>query len=140
VSDSTLSGNSAHGGYGGGIYNRGTLTVTGSTLSGNSTDTFHSNGIDGGGIYNGGTLTVTGSTLSGNSTRYRGGGIETSGARPVTLTNVTLTANRVYYITFGGGGVYVSSGSPVLLHNTLIAGNFNGATGAAPDDVHGALN
>src|SRR5262245_58771123 len=62
VTDSTLSGNSVRvGGQGGGIFNEGTLTVTGSTLSGNSASV-------GGGISNlGGTLTVTSSTLSGNS-------------------------------------------------------------------------
>ena len=48
---------------GGGILNAGTLTVTNSTVSGNSVG---SNG-NGGGIYNNGTLTVSNSTLSGNS-------------------------------------------------------------------------
>src|SRR5262249_5219685 len=83
------------------------------------------------GISNTGTLTVSNSTLSGNT----GGGIITFGTRPVTLTNVTLTANRAST----GGGLYVTSGSPVL-HNTLIAGNFKGATGTTRDDVFGALN
>jgi hypothetical protein len=32
----------------------------------------------------------------------------------------------------------VDSGAPVL-HNTLIAGNYRGAAGTTPDDVHGAL-
>src|SRR5262249_33494311 len=54
---------------GGGIANFGTLTVTNSTLSGNSTF----NGA-GGAIFNLGTLTVTNSTLSGNSA-HEGGGI-----------------------------------------------------------------
>ncbi len=69
ITDSTLSGNSAY--VGGGIFNDGefgsaTLTITSSTLSGNLT-------FAGGGIYNDGessgsaTLTITDSTLSGNS-------------------------------------------------------------------------
>ena len=62
------------GGEGGGILNGGTLTVSNSTLSGNSA------GLDGGGIHNGGTLTVSGSTLSGNSASY-GGGISQRRAR-----------------------------------------------------------
>jgi hypothetical protein len=130
VSNSTLSGNS--GGDGGGIYNGGTLTVSNSTLSGNSAS-------DGGGISNSGTLTVSNSTLSGNSGSFEGGGIATSGTHSVTLTNVTLTANRASSIFSGprGGGLYASSGSPVL-HNTLIAGNFK--SGTTRDDVYGALN
>jgi hypothetical protein len=135
VSTSTLSGNSATG-EGGGVVNFGTVTVSNSTLSGNSAI-----GDAGGGIVNFGTVTVSNSTLSGNSAGGNGGGIYTSGSGPVTLKNVTLTANRAN--TGGGsgrgGGVYVASGSP-MLHNTLIAGNFNGATGTTRDDVRGRLD
>jgi hypothetical protein len=128
VSNSTVSGN------GGGIFNYlGTVTVSNSTLSGNS----------GGGIYNaGGALTVSNSTLSGNTvtgSEGYGGGIFTFSSNPITLTNVTLTANRA---TNGGGGLYVhplSNAVPVL-HNTLIAGNFRGATDTILDDVYGSLN
>jgi hypothetical protein len=82
---------------------------------------------------------VSNSTLSGNSAYYSGGGIYNLG-RLVTLTNVTLTANRANTGGSGvGGGLFVASGSPVL-HNTLIAGNFRGATGTTRDDVYGALN
>jgi hypothetical protein len=131
VSNSTLSRNSADN-YGGGIYNNGPLTVSDSTLSGNS-------GGDGGGIYNYGTLTVSDSTLSGNSAGQNGGGIYTTGGtHPVTLTNVTLTANRCGVSSLGGG-LYVPTGAPVL-HNTLIAGNFRGATGTTADDVYGRLD
>src|SRR5262249_59448199 len=80
--------------------------------------------------------------LSGNPAYGYGGGIYTyQGTRPVTLTNVTLTANRANAGgSFGnGGGLWVGSSSPVL-HNTLIAGNFRGATGTTRDDVSGALN
>jgi hypothetical protein len=159
VSNSTLSGNSATY-WGGGIYNTGgTLTVNNSTISGNSTlaggGIYNSGGTctvnnstisgnstySGGGIYNWfGTLTVNNSTLSGNSATYwggvdTGGGIYTYRTISVTLTNVTLTANRAN----SGGGLYVELGSPIL-HNTLIAGNFRGATGTTRDDVFGALN
>jgi hypothetical protein len=137
VSHSTLSGNSATGTYvgGGGINNYGTLTVSNSTLSGNSASYY------GGGIFNNffGTLTVSNSTLSGNSAPYGyGGGIDTYSSYRVTLTNVTLTANRAGI----GGGLDVLPGSFVfpVLHNTLIAGNFLGATGATPDDVYGSLD
>ena len=161
VSNSTLSGNTASF-YGGGILNRGTLTVSNSTLSGNSTSsgggifnggygtltvsnsTLSGNSSsDGGGIFNLGTLTVSNSTLSGNSASSpysAGGGISTYdpyGTGTVTFTNVTLTDNRATNV--GVGGLYVSAGHPIL-HNTLIAGNFQGATGTTPDDVTGNLD
>jgi len=47
-------------GYGGGISNYGTLTITDSTIAGNGC------GLSGGGIYNFGTLTITNSTVSNN--------------------------------------------------------------------------
>ena len=137
VSNSTLSGNSAP--AGGGIYNSqfGTVTVSNSTLSGNSAGIY-----SGGGIANSGTVTVSDSTLSGNSAGTGGGIYNGFGTHLLTLTNVTLTANRANTVGgafYHGGGLYISDGSPVL-HNTLIAGNFRGDTGTAPDDVYGALD
>ena len=64
-------GNSAPG-PGGGVLNRGSLTVSGSTLSGN-------NAGSGGGIHNLGMLTVSSSTLFDNSAGQSGGGIEHAG-------------------------------------------------------------
>jgi hypothetical protein len=140
VDNCTLSGNSA-GLFGGGIANRyGTLTVTGSTLSGNSS------GGSGGGIDNlYGTMMVTGSTLSGNRAAENGGGIYSAifaGASRVILTNVTLTANRANTGggSYHGGGLCVNGSLVPILHNTLIAGNFNGATGTTRDDVYGPLD
>jgi hypothetical protein len=132
VSNSTLSGNTAF--HGGGIYNSRTLTVSNSTLSGNTA-------FDGGGIYNSGTLAVSNSTLSGNTATADGGGIWTTYGITVTLTNLTLTANRANTsgLSYHGGGVFSGSSVPVL-HNTLIAGNFHGASGTTRDDVYGALN
>jgi hypothetical protein len=74
---------------GGGIYSRGRLTLTDSTVSENSTDGH------GGGISNShGALTLTNSTVSGNSASGDGdvvGGIYSSGA--LTLTNSTVSGN-----------------------------------------------
>src|SRR5213079_865579 len=72
ITNSTLSGNS--GNYGGAIYNGGALTITNCTLSGNTA----LYGYGGGGVYsdNGTTMTITNSTLSGNTANYGyGGGI-----------------------------------------------------------------
>ena len=111
VDDSVLSGNSAP--VGGGIFNQGTLTVTGCTLSGNSaTDPTRG----GGAIANDAnrTATVTGSTLTGNSAVNHGGGIDTEGT--LTLSNSTLSGNSASY----GGGIEVSSSGGVSGTLTVI--------------------
>jgi hypothetical protein len=135
VRATTLQGNFAT--DGGGIYNGGTLTLTDSTLTGNSA-------LYAGGIENYGTLTVSNSTLSGNVAASFGGSLWTSTSAAMTLTNVTVTANRANGAGLGGqgGGLFMDPGATAVpvLHNTLIAGNFNGASGSSADDVFGALD
>jgi CSLREA domain-containing protein len=109
VTNSTLSGNSA--GEGGGISNLGTLTVTNSTLSGNS-----ANGYAGGGIFNFGTLTMANSTLSGNAAGI-GGGVLNFG--PLTVSNSTLSGNSGAMF---GGGVANYLG-PLTVSNSTLSGN-----------------
>src|SRR5262249_39324637 len=73
--------------FGGGIQNNGTLTVTGSTFTGNRANF-------GGGIQNNGTLTVTGSTLSGNAAAGGGGvGNEISGSVTDSAANLSCNAD-----------------------------------------------
>jgi hypothetical protein len=129
VTNSTISGNS---GDIGGIANFGTLTVTNSTISGNS-------GFGSGGIQSGNTLTVTNSTISGNFGNGSGGGLFVVGGT-ASLTNVTVTANRSDNDSIGAeqGGGLRQNGGTVTLNNTLIAGNFRG-TGNTRDDVNGPL-
>ena len=92
---------------GGGILNGGTLTVTNSTFSGNSSD-------EGSGIANSGTLTVANSTFSGNISRGTGGGIANVGT--LTVTNSTFSGNTAQA---AGGGIF-NKGSLVYT-NTLLA-------------------
>jgi hypothetical protein len=94
ITNCTVSGNTAGGGeisgFGGGIFNSGTLTIVNSTVSGNATV-----GISGGGggIVNSGTLTIVNSTVSGN-TATQGAGINNGGdAATVTITNSTFSGN-----------------------------------------------
>src|SRR2546430_2576676 len=95
------------------VLSRPTLTLTNTTVSGNTA------GTEGRGIYNsgGGTLTITASTVSGNSANSagsNGGGIFNAGA--ATLTNVTVSGNSA---NSGGGGVFNSGGTATLLNRTL---------------------
>ena len=107
ITNSTLSAN--HGvaasgtSGGGGIFNAGTVTITNSSLSGNS------GGRTGGGILNGGTLTVTSCTISGNTVGILGGGIENEGTvnarNTIIATNTTLSGSGPDF-----GGTLTSQG------------------------------
>ncbi|MFI5458751.1 MAG: choice-of-anchor Q domain-containing protein [Isosphaerales bacterium] len=135
-------------GFGGGIYNSGTLTVTGSTIDYNSapgggagifndgsgaltvtgsTIAYNNSGYLGGGIGNAGALTVTGSTIASNSGAggYGGGGIGNYPGGAVTVTDSTIAYNAA--INSSGGGIFNDGidGSPVTLTvtNSTIAYN-----------------
>ena len=117
VTGSTLSGNTTNvtaGGHGGGIYNEGgTVTVTDSTLSGNSTS---SDGFGGGIIQYGGTLSVAGSTLSGNSAES-GGAIDNDSGT-ATVTGSTLSGNTS--TEFGGG---IENQDTLTVTDSTLSGN-----------------
>ena len=109
---------------GGGIRNRGSLTVNGCTLSGNFA-------YEGGGIFNdpGATLTVSGCTLSGNFA-YEGGGIFNRGQ--ATVANCTLSGNsgRSGDMATGyGGGVYNDSVGALTISGCTLSGNYAGLSG-----------
>jgi hypothetical protein len=114
VTGCTLSGNTAFGG--GGIANAvgGTLTVSNSTLRANSAS------FEGGGIHNYGTLTVSNSTLSANSARTAGGGIFNNGGT-LTVSNSTLSANSAITAGGGSGGGIANAGTLTVSNSTLSA-------------------
>jgi CSLREA domain-containing protein len=109
---------------GGGIHNAGILTLTNSTVTGNSAAI-----DDGDGISNVGILTLTNSTVSLNSAARDGGGIFNTGR--LTLTNSTVSLNSA---TRDGGGIF--NGGRVDLFNATVTDNaaninFGGGTGVA---------
>jgi hypothetical protein len=113
VSGSTITGNSAN--DGGGITNWGTLTVINTTISGNTSIT-----QAGGGIQNSsGSLTVTNSTISGNTAATQAGGIQNNGI--LVVTNSTISGNTA--LTQSGGGIYNFTTGTLTLSGTTIAGN-----------------
>jgi len=119
----TLTGGNAGNGVGGAISNLigGTVTVTNSTLSGNSSNS-------GGGIFNqsGGTVTVTNSTLSGNSATYDGGGIYNAG--PLNAANTLIVNSTSGDVT--GNGINGTN-----THNRT--GSFTFANGETTPQDHG---
>jgi len=90
---------------GGAIYNNGgTVTITGSTITGCTASD------NGGAIYNdGGTVTITGSTFSGCSATGNGGTIHASGSGTVTIDMSGFTGNPSDYSANNGGAIYADS-------------------------------
>lgn len=110
---------------GGGIGNYGTLTVTGSTITENSTPDYGGDfGLSfGGGIYTDtdSTLTVEDSTVSGNSSDYVGGGIVSDGIANTGGT-ITVTGSTISGNTAGDAGG-ISSNGPLTITGSTISGN-----------------
>ena len=121
LTNSTVSGNTGWD-YGGGIYisDEGTLNVANSTVSGNTVRGLEQYYGNGGGLFTStnGTVNVTNSTVSGNIATDIGGGIYAQGGSLVQVTNSTVFGN-----TGNGGGIYTRA--PVKLGNTIVAGNRN---------------
>jgi hypothetical protein len=82
--------------YGGGVLNRGTLTLSGCTVTGNRADPDSTFG-GGGGVANFGTMTMSGCTVTGNSAYY-GGGVYNTGT--LTVLGSTVTQNTAIVIKY----------------------------------------
>jgi hypothetical protein len=111
-----------NGSNGGAILNSGTLTITTSTFTGNSTP-----GSYGGAIENSGTLAISNSTFSGNScgnTGGAGGALYDTGT--LTVSNSTFVGNS----SANGGGVAVFGGTATIA-NSIFAHNTSASNGAA---------
>ncbi len=123
LTNSTISGNSAS--VGGGLYNAGTATLTNVALSDNSSNS-------GGGIENTGMAILTNCTIAGNlaGSHGSGGGIDDNGT--ATLTNCTISDNEAPAGI--GGGISIDYFSTATLTNCTISGN------SAPDGGGGIFN
>jgi hypothetical protein len=86
-------------GYGGGIYNAGTLTVSDCAVAKNGGYSGSVTTQIGGGIYNEGTLTISGGSVSGNHADAFGGGIDNEGT--LTVSGAVISANTAA----DGGGI-----------------------------------
>lgn len=105
---------------GGGILNRGSLSLLNSTVA-NNTASNASFGY-GGGIQNDPTATallIHNSTIANNVAR-QGGGINNSSGGSIAIHNSTISANRA---TSWGGGFYREGSSAPLVVNSIIRGN-----------------
>jgi hypothetical protein len=117
---------------GGGIYNNGgLLSVTASTISGNSAVLPNGCCPRGGGILNAGTLNLLNSTIANNTAGENGGGIfNQTGVFEGGIMHVSASTIANNTAVGGGGGVFNSNGT-FTLYSSIIAKN----TGVTPD-VH----
>jgi hypothetical protein len=130
LTGSTLTDNIA-GASGGGIYNSGTATFTSSRIAGNSTGLLG----QGGGVYNNnGTMTFTSTPIENNSAVLEGGGIFTVGG-VVTISTSPVTANHAVLIP---GGIYRSGGTMTITASPVTANTPTNCAGS-PSPVPGCV-
>jgi len=137
ITGSTFSSNtsSSHGGC---IFNSGTLSITNSTFSNNSTGGFLDSG---GGIYNdgAGTLRVTNSTFSGNSAGDASGAGGLHNTRMLHLRNTILANSGTGYDCLNTGTVAIDVSN--LIENNAPVGTECGSPAFASDsDLAGLAN
>jgi hypothetical protein len=116
---------------GGAIDNVGSLTITGTTISGNQTSD------SGGAIDNEATLSLINDTLS-NNQAGSGGALYNSGS--ASLVNVTISNNVA---SAEGGGIvndrYTSKTATVTMANSIVAGNVLDYFDAREPDIGGII-
>jgi hypothetical protein len=124
ATDSVISGNGASRGGGAFMSYYGKLSLTRSSVSGNSASGAPPQ--SGGGIYGHRCtqLDVEDSTISGNSGDNRGGGILAE-ACPLMVVNSTLTGNTASY----GGAIYANDGAAGIVNSTISGNSAIGAAG-----------
>ncbi len=107
-----------------------TLTITDTTISGNSTgDPLTDLGV-GGGVFirgNTGTATLTRVVVDGNSAGDSGGGIYNNGSA-LTVNDSTFRNNTALGSDSGGGGLYVLGQGPTSPAFSVIGGTFGSNT------------
>lgn len=116
----------AGGGFGGGIYSFGDVTLDRTLFRGNSADS-GPGGSTGGAIHAIGDLEITGSTFVNNSS-YVGGAIYVAGDTLVSASSFSgNTADD-------GGAIYADDGEVVVNQSTFVANTASGSGGAIYSD------
>ena len=139
VSGLTIVGGSATNGAG--FANRGTVTLSNSSITDNTSS---GNDGEGGGIFNDGVMTISGCTIANNMVSGNhglGGGVFNDGQ--MTLANSTVDHNSTTGSDGLGGGIFNES-TLLVSHSTISfnkaaggkgGGIFNGATLTIPDST-----
>ena len=111
---------------GGGIFNRGVLTLTNSTVSGNNA------AAAGGGVYNDalGTATITNSTVAGNNVESTtpagppgGGGLSNSGTMMIVNSTVANNSTTIAVSSCENCGGAILNVGALIITNSTVSGN-----------------
>lgn len=121
---------------GGAILSRGSLTVTESTFSGNSSPA--ATGTSGGAINTAGPLTVSLSTFTGNTAQEGGAIFNQSTTGATTVTDSTFAGNTA--TIFGGGALVSANGTTNLARDTFSGNNAAGTAGGGAIDNDAVVN
>lgn len=124
ISNLTIRNGNLPGESGGGVRNRGMLSLNNTSLSGNAS------AIDGGAILNLGTLTLHNGRVSGNSASRNGGGIFNGSASSLTVTASTVSSNAATATGSDGGGIFNANSATLNLTNSTITSNTANDAGA----------
>jgi CSLREA domain-containing protein len=114
---------------GGGVYNKGTLTLSDDIITANSAD-------QGGGIYTTGSMTLNATLVNANNTASQiensGGGIMMLNNADVTINASSIVANTIPGM-FGsvGAGIYCVSAKLSITNTTIKANSMSGSTGGS---------
>jgi hypothetical protein len=113
--------------YGAGLYNIGATWIEASTIANNRTHPTNGNGI-GGGIYNSGSLYLVNSTLSGNRSMDGGSGLHNSATGLTNAYNLTAAMNihntDLDESDTNDAGVANATGGTLNVRNSLITRNY----------------
>ncbi len=126
-------------GYGGGVYNAGTLNLSNSFVMEDSTN--GGCGQAGGGLFNasGATATISQTNFNddvNNPSPSDGGAIYNDGTMTLTASNVTESGDEA---VTRGGGIYNASGATITITNSTIAANEAESTCYAPGKTAGGF-
>lgn len=126
---SSISGNTADRGFGGGIATQEGVTTISSTID-------HNTGGYGGGIGTDGPTTILDSTISRNTASSAGGGIRVFHAL-ASIANSTIVFNEIGSVGTGGGVTFDGTGASdtLTLTSSIVYNNTSGAANA-PSDIY----
>ncbi|MCI0397112.1 MAG: right-handed parallel beta-helix repeat-containing protein [Chloroflexi bacterium] len=128
--------------YGGGIYNRGSLTINNSAIVNNVLTNLSYGGSGGGITSSSGTVSITNSSISNNvvNSGTEGGGLSI-GDTNLLLTNVVIENNTIVPSTLlnpiGGGGITISGGNATLQGCSIVG---NSTTRSEGGGIYGSSN
>lgn len=115
----------------GGISGIGDMTITGSTISGNSATSSRSGGLE---VADPSSVDLINTTLSGNSAATDGGGAYVDG--DLDVFSVTIAGNTA---TNDGGGVHFGGHGSFSAHNSILGDNIDLSSGTHAPDCFGLI-